>query len=289
MNKKTKNFPEHRGAIPPQLVKYIGTRDMATATREFIEYINRIARNFHKNIVPKNPYDIAHAPVLRAPRVAGKLFGQNVKLSYLGGGTSGSVYKMTVGDDVFALKLNREPDAEDRIAFDLQKKARSLINRAYVSSAVPDKNGQLCDWIVSDYVDGDAALDSQRFQLAKEKLFFAAISKGLHYSDAGTPGNIRDGKIVDHNGLYMRTISLTRVEIDMVKKILRMMRIDDENGFEELAVRAVARHPNVIHYMFVQMNLMQMEMPVGLQKYKQKLGRYNTELRSRMAADKNRA
>lgn len=289
MVKHAKNFPEHRGAIPPQLVKYIGTRDMATATREFIEYVNRIAGNFHKNIVPENPYDIAHAPRLRAPRVTGKLFGQNVKLSYLGGGTSGSVYKMTVGDAVFALKLNREPDAEDRIAFDLQKKARSLINRAYVSSAVPDKNGQLCDWIVSNYVDGTAALDSQRFQLAKEKLFFAAISKGLHYSDAGTLGNIRDGKIVDHNGLYMRQISLTRVEIDTVKKLLHMMRTDDENAFDELIARASVNNPKIIKYLFIQMNLMQMDMPMRLQKYKKKIGYWNTDIKARMAKDKNRA
>lgn len=280
MKKADNNFTGCRGSLPPQLFKYIDMNQIAVRTREFTDYMNNLAIEFHKRLVATGHAGelfLLDSVQIDTPR---KLFGQPVRLEYVGSGTVGTVYKMHIGDAVFAFKINRQPNVKhELLAIDIYKKARNLVNKTYIGSTFQFEN-QNFSWVLMDYVDGDY---ENGFLDAQEKLFLAAMSKGLKYSDFYSPGNIKNAKIVDLAGVYVNAINLSRIEIDMVKKFLYFMRTNDMAGFKRQAEFVSKHNPHVIKYMFVKMTIYQMEIPTRFLPFKKLIGEYNAKIKSHSA------
>ena len=280
MKKIDGNFRGTQGSLPPQLFKYVDQTQMAAETARFTEYINSVSGDFMDKLAERKRKSITvgdsdfAAIVPQAP----KLFGQNVSLEYIGCGMSGNVYKMQIGDNTFALKINRKENlTTDLEAIAEHRRARNLINRPYIGATF-SHDGATYSWILSDYISDDQDNDMS-FVSAKAKLFYAAMTKGLKYSDM-YPANVKAGRIIDISGVERGGITLRRIEIDMVKKFLYLMRTNDMPRFRQLAKIAVASFPNVIKYMFVKMNIYQMEMPMQLQPFKKMLFEYNRRVRA---------
>lgn len=280
MKKINADFRGAQGSLPPQLFKYVDQTQMAAETARFTEYINSVSGDFLDKLAERKrksitvDYSDFDAIVPQAP----KLFGQNVSLEYIGCGMAGNVYKMQIGDNTFALKINRRENlTTDLEAIAEHRRARNLINRPYIGATF-SHDGATYSWILSDYISDDQDNDMS-FVSAKAKLFYAAMTKGLKYSDMH-PANVKAGRIIDISGVERGGITLRRIEIDMVKKFLYLMRTNDVPRFRQLAEIAVARFPNVIKYMFVKMNIYQMEMPMQLQPFKKMLVDYNHRVRA---------
>lgn len=258
------NFTGRRGSLPPQLFKYIDMDQIASRTQEFTDYMTDLAVRFHQRLVDTGH---AHDVYLKDPiqiDAPNKLFGQDVRMEYVGGGTVGTVYKMHIGDQVFAFKINRQPNIKSELlSMDIYKKARNLINKPYIGSMFSFGRRKF-SWVLMDYVDDD---EDERFVGVQEKLFLATISKGLCYYDFYTPGNVLGAKIVDLDGLRIKRIELARIEIDMVKKFLYFMRTNDMAGFLRLVDVSARRNPNVVKYMFIHMTLNRREMPPRFQPF----------------------
>lgn len=280
MKKINADFRGAQGSLPPQLFKYVDRTQMAAETARFTEYINFVSGDFLDKLAERKrksitvDYSDFDAIVPQTP----KLFGQNVSLEYIGCGMSGNVYKMQIGDNTFALKINRKENlTTDLEAIAEHRRARNLINRPYIGATF-SHDGATYSWILSDYISDDQDNDMS-FVSAKAKFFYAAMTKGLKYSDM-YPANVKAGRIIDISGVERGGIELRRIEIDMVKKFLYLMRTNDVPRFRQLAEIAVARFPNVIKYMFVKMNIYQMEMPMQLQPFKKMLVDYNHRVRA---------
>lgn len=280
MKKINADFRGVQGSLPPQLFKYVDRTQMAAETARFTEYINSVSGGFLDKLAERKrksitvDYSDFDAIVPQTP----KLFGQDVSLEYIGCGMAGNVYKMQIGDNTFALKINRRENlTTDLEAIAEHRRARNLINRPYIGATF-SHDGATYSWILSDYVSDDQDNDMS-FVSAKAKLFYAAMTKGLKYSDMH-PANVKAGRIIDISGVEHGGIKLRRIEIDMVKKFLYLMRTNDMPRFRQLAEVAVASFPNVIKYMFVKMNIYQMEMPMQLQPFKKMLVDYNRRVRA---------
>lgn len=280
MKKIDGNFRGAQGSLPPQLFKYVDQTQMAAETARFTEYINSVSGDFLDKLAERKrksitvDYSDFDAIVPQTP----KLFGQNVSLEYIGCGMSGNVYKMQIGDNTFALKINRKENlTTDLEAIAEHRRARNLINRPYIGATF-SHDGATYSWILSDYISDDQDNDMS-FVSAKAKLFYAAMTKGLKYSDM-YPANVKAGRIIDISGVERGGIKLSRIEIDMVKKFLYLMRTNDVPRFRQLAEIAVANFPNVIKYMFAKMNIYRMEMPMQLQPFKKMLVDYNRRVRA---------
>lgn len=280
MKKIDANFRGMQGSLPPQLFKYIDQTNMTDETEHFTKYINSVAGDFLDKLAERKRKSITvgdsdfAAIIPRAP----KLFGQDVSLEYVGRGMSGNVYKMQIGDDTFALKINRRENLiTDLEAMTEHRRARNLINRPYIGATF-SHDGATYSWLLSDYISDDQD-NAMSFVSAKAKFFYAAMTKGLKYSDLH-PANTKGGRIIDIAGVEHNNIKLSRIEIDMVKKFLYLMRTNDMPRFRQLAEIAVASFPNVIKYMFVKMNIYQMEMPMQLQPFKKMLVDYNRRVRA---------
>lgn len=280
MKKINADFRGAQGSLPPQLFKYVDRTQMAAETARFTEYINSVSGDFLDKLAERKrksitvDYSDFDAIVPQTP----KLFGQNVSLEYIGCGMAGNVYKMQIGDNTFALKINRRENlTTDLEAIAEHRRARNLINRPYIGATF-SHDGATYSWILSDYISDDQDNDMS-FVSAKAKLFYAAMTKGLKYSDMH-PANVKAGRIIDISGVEHGGITLRRIEIDMVKKFLYLMRTNDMPRFRQLAEIAVASFPNVIKYMFVKMNIYQMEMPMQLQPFKKMLVDYNHRVRA---------
>ncbi len=308
------NFRGTRGSLPPQLFKYIDQANMAAETARFTEYINSLsgdflgrvseigqrdtasqkkqttpivddatngdnavraaAGDFWQNVHHVQPGDTFATIVPQTP----KLFDQDVKMEYIGHGMVGNVYKMQIGDVTLALKINRVPNViTDLAAIEMHRHARNLINRPYIGATFQHQ-GETYSWILSDYV-ADGRDNDKSYATARDKVFYAAMTKGLKYSDLHF-GNVKGGRIIDISGIERNNIRLSRIEVDMVKKFLYLMRTNDMPRFRQLAEIAVTRFPNVIKYMFVKMNIYQMEMPMQLQPFKKMLFDYNRRARA---------
>jgi len=277
MKKADNNFTGRRGSLPPQLFKYINMNQIVDRTREFTDYMNNLAIEFHRRLIASGHADELYLQKSIKMDTPDKLFGEPVRMEYIGGGTVGTVYKMQIGDAVFAFKINRMPNVKhELLAIDIHKKARNLVNRSYIGSTFRFGKDNF-SWVLMDYVDGDY---ENGFLDANEKLFLAAMSKGLKYSDFYSPGNVKKGKIVDLAGVSVNAINLSRIEIDMVKKFLYFMRTNDMAGFTRLAEFVSVHNPDVIKYMFVKMMLYQMEMPMRFQPFKKLIGQYNAKIKS---------
>ncbi|MBD5391520.1 hypothetical protein HDR66_01795 [bacterium] len=258
---------KHHGTIPPQLFKFIDRNNMAAVTREFIDFMNGISMEFNRQI--RDEYG-AERPLYEIQDIklsVPKLFGHDVSLEYVASGSVGSVYKMQIGDVTLALKINRYPQQhEDIKSMDMHRYARTLIRRPYIGGT--DAGGY--SWVLSDYIDGD----DDGWVRAKEKLFNAAMTKGLRYSDLH-PNNIRDGRIIDLPGLSRKKISLHPSELELVKKLMNFVRMQDTAGFEDMAARVAREHPDVMRYMYLTATMHNMEMPMHYQPFYKLMRKYN--------------
>lgn len=280
MKKINADFRGAQGSLPPQLFKYVDQTQMAAETARFTEYINSVSGDFLDKLAERKrksitvDYNDFAAIVPQTP----KLFGQDVSLEYIGCGMAGNVYKMQIGDNTFALKINRRENlTSDLEAIAEHRRARNLINRPYIGATF-SHDGATYSWILSDYISDDQD-DDMSFVSAKAKLFYAAMTKGLKYSDM-YPANVKAGRIIDISGVERGGITLSRIEIDMVKKFLYLMRTNDVPRFRQLAEIAVANFPNVIKYIFAKMNIYRMEIPMQLQPFKKMLVDYNRRVRA---------
>lgn len=248
MKKFNRAVHKSMGELPPALRQLIGDADVATATAEFKDFMTALATEFHAQLaLDINPKDIN----LRVP---GKLFGQTVSLDYVASGLIGSVYKMTIGDNIFAFKINRRTTTGELDVMPLQKRVRGLVNKMHIGS-VFEFNGRKYSWVISDFIENDRV---DGFESAMEKLYFAYITKGISIDDAH-PNNFKDGRLVDTPSLGMRDREyddikkLTRVQVDIVKKLAYCIKTDDMSRFQSLVTRAIAENPAVITYMFFAM------------------------------------
>lgn len=280
MKKINADFRGAQGSLPPQLFKYVDQTQMAAETARFTEYINSVSVDFLDKLAERKRKSITVGDSDFATIVpqTPKLFGQDVSLEYIGCGMAGNVYKMQIGDNTFALKINRRENlTTDLEAIAEHRRARNLINRPYIGATF-SHDGATYSWILSDYISDDQDNDMS-FVSAKAKLFYAAMTKGLKYSDM-YPANVKAGRIIDISGVERGDIKLRRIEIDMVKKFLYLMRTNDVPRFRQLAEIAVANFPNVIKYIFAKMNIYRMEMPMQLQPFKKMLVDYNRRVRA---------
>lgn len=280
MKKINADFRGAQGSLPPQLFKYVDQTQMAAETARFTEYINSVSGDFLDKLAERKRKSITVGDSDFATIVpqTPKLFGQNVSLEYIGCGMAGNVYKMQIGDNTFALKINRRENlTSDLEAIAEHRRARNLINRPYIGATF-SHDGATYSWILSDYISDDQDNDMS-FVSAKAKLFYAAMTKGLKYSDM-YPANVKAGRIIDISGVERGGIKLRRIEIDMVKKFLYLMRTNDVPRFRQLAEIAVTSFPNVIKYIFAKMNIYRMEMPLQLQPFKKMLVDYNHRVRA---------
>ncbi len=280
MKKINADFRGAQGSLPPQLFKYVDRTQMAAETARFTEYINSVSGDFLDKLAERKRKSITVGDSDFATIVpqTPKLFGQDVSLEYIGCGMAGNVYKMQIGDNAFALKINRRENlTSDLEAIAEHRRARNLINRPYIGATF-SHDGATYSWILSDYISDDQDNDMS-FVSAKAKLFYAAMTKGLTYSDM-YPANVKAGRIIDISGVERGGIKLSRIEIDMVKKFLYLMRTNDVPRFRQLAEIAVASFPNVIKYIFAKMNIYRMEIPMQLQPFKKMLVDYNRRVRA---------
>lgn len=280
MKKINADFRGAQGSLPPQLFKYVDQTQMAAETARFTEYINSVSGDFLDKLAERKRKSITVGDSDFATIVpqTPKLFGQDVSLEYIGCGMAGNVYKMQIGDNTFALKINRRENlTTDLEAIAEHRRARNLINRPYIGATF-SHDGATYSWILSDYISDDQDNDMS-FVSAKAKLFYAAMTKGLKYSDM-YPANVKAGRIIDISGVERGGIKLRRIEIDMVKKFLYLMRTNDVPRFRQLAEIAVASFPNVIKYIFTKMNIYRMEIPMQLQPFKKMLVDYNRRVRA---------
>lgn len=247
MKKFNRRIHRSMGALPPQLLKYADNGDIKSATAQFNEYITARAREFHDQLTD----DIAVANIeLNTPN----LFGMPVKFDYIASGSVGSVYKMQIGDDVFALKINRNSSTGELNVMPIQARARNLVNKMYMGT-VFEHDGRKYSWVLSDYVARDR---KNSFNTAMEKLYYAYLSKGIGITDAHS-NNFKDAKLIDQASFSMRNgkiddiNKLTRVERNIVQKLVYYIRTDDVAAFRDLMGRVAKKHPAVINYMFFAM------------------------------------
>lgn len=247
MKKFNRRVHRSMGALPPQLSKYADDGDIKNATTRFNDAITQIAMDFHAQLAAGT------TPENIKPKST-KIFNMPVQLKYVASGSVGSVYKIQIGDDVFALKINRNSSAGEMYVMPIQARGRNLINKMYMG-AVFDYNGRKYSWVLSDYV---AHNRDNSFHNAMEKLYYAYLTKGIEITDAH-PNNFKDGKLIDQSSFVQRNgkiddiSKLTRVERNIVQKLVYCIRTDDVPAFRDLIGHAVKKHPAVINYMFFAM------------------------------------
>lgn len=235
------------GEMPAQLRQMADGRDIAVATREFNAVMTQIATDFHRQLANDTPLAQIH---LTSPQI----FGHDVKLEYIASGSVGSVYKIQIGEHTFAFKINRNSSHGEMAVMPLQKRASGLINKTHLGS-VFEFDGRKYSWVLSDYIARDR---TDGFESAMEKLYYMYLTKGLTITDAHL-NNFKDGKLIDTPSLRPRDgkiddiKQLSRVDVDMVKKLVRYIKTDDMTNFERLVLRAATSAPNVLKYMFFAM------------------------------------
>lgn len=249
MKKFNRTKHKNMGALPDALRQMAG-RDIAAATNEFNAFMTALATDFHRQLADgadKNNI------VLTAP---GKLFGRDVKLDYVASGSVGSVYKVQIGDQAYAFKINRNSSHGELSVMSLQRRVRGLVNKTYIG-AVFEFGGRKYSWVLSDYIAHDRA---NSFESAMEKMYYMYLTRGLTVTDAH-PNNFKDGKLIDIPSLTHRDGKvddikrLTRVEQNMVQRMAYCIKTNDIERFEQLVATARTRNPAVINYMFLAMRL----------------------------------
>ena len=242
-----------RGCLPSSLFKYFDMRDIRSATDEFVSCMNDIATEFQEKIHAVN---CRYSPgkIDLNPR---KLFGQSVTLEYVGAGSYGSVYKITIADHTFALKIGRFPRnrTEELENMHLQKRARNLFNRTHIASPVTI-NGRQYVWFFMNY-SAPCPYNVCQYLSVCERVFLVYLTKGLEYDDLSIM-NVNGSRILDKGGLEISPVSLTRIEIDCVKKLVDSMRKYDLCTFTKHANHLSRKYPDVIKYMALNMSVADM-------------------------------
>ena len=90
-------------------------------------------------------------------------------LEYIASGSVGSVYKIQIGENVLALKINRNSSTGEFGVMPRQSHAGNLVNKMYMG-AMFDYDGRKYSWVLSDYITRDR---ENSFVCAMEKLFYA--------------------------------------------------------------------------------------------------------------------
>lgn len=235
------------GALPDAL-RQIAGGDVRAATDEFNAFMTTLATDFHRQLASDADKNNI---VLIAP---GKLFGRDVKLDYVASGSVGSVYKMQIGDQTYAFKINRNSSHGELGVMSLQKHARGLVNKTHIG-AVFEFGGRKYSWVLSDYISRDR---ENGFESAMEKMYYMYLTRGLTITDAH-PNNFMDGKLIDTPSLTRRDgkvddiKQLTRVEQNMVARLAYCIKTNDVDTFSQLVAHARTKNPAVINYMFLAM------------------------------------
>lgn len=235
------------GSLPPQLLKYVDGADIKNVTGQFNDAITQIAQDFHAQLATGVRPDKI---ILVAPRI----FGLDVKLEYAGGGSVGSVYKMQIGQDTFALKINRSYAYGELNVMPIQSRARNLLNKMYMGD-IFEYNGRKYSWVLSDYKSKNKEND---FTRAMEKLYYLYLTKGVSVLDAH-PNNFIGGKLIDQASFATRDgklddiKKLSRAEKNIVEKLAYYIRTDNLFEFQKLIERVSKTNPAVINYMFLAM------------------------------------
>lgn len=262
MKKYTNQSTGPRGSLPPQLFKYIDMSGISQATAQFVDYMNRLGQTFHINVDHNSPISTVKCKELSGDN----LFGQPVTLQYIDSGMNGSVYDMHIGDQRFALKINRSiySDTSELETMHFQNQARNLLNKIYIGSTF-EFGGQVYSWLLMDFVPDS---DRDSFDRTHERLFYANLTKGLVYED-WSEDNLKNGKVIDRGGLWKRPLPLTRVEVDFMKKMVHAMRTDNMPAFEKMAAGAISAHPMVIDYMMdAMMRMLGNKTPARFRKFR---------------------
>lgn len=247
MKKFISSVHKNMGALPEPLRKMAGG-DARTATHEFNAFMTALATEFHRQLADGSDKNNI---VLTAP---GKLFGHDVKLDYVASGSMGSVYKIQIGDQTYAFKINRISSHDELSIMALQRRARGLVNPVHIG-AVFEYDGRKYSWVLSDYISRDR---EDGFESAMEKMYYLYLTKGLTIRDAH-PYNFKDGKLIDTASLDTRDGEhddikrLTRVEQNMVARLAYCIKTNDIDTFAQLAAHARTKNPAVINYMFLAM------------------------------------
>lgn len=235
------------GSLPPALLKYATGQDASAATSEFNNAITSIASDFHDQL------DNGIAPENIKPHTS-EIFGLPVRLDYVASGSVGSVYKMQIGDEVFALKINRNASAGEMEVIAEQSRAPNLINKMYLGQ-IFEHAGRKYSWVLSDYIANDS---ENSFSRAMEKLYYAYLTKGVSIVDSH-PNNFKGGKLIDQASFTKRTgkiddiKQLTRIEVDKVKKLVYYIKTDNVSEFQKLIEKISETNPAVVKYMFFAM------------------------------------
>ena len=235
------------GSIPPALMRRVAGMDISAATAAFNDAITEIAHDFHAELAAGTAIEDIK------PRTT-EIFGMPVRLQYVASGSAGSVYKIQIGDDVFALKINRNASIGEMGVISTQSRARNLVNKMYMGH-VFEHDGKKYSWILSEYVGRDP---ENSFHRAMEKLYYAYLTKGVTIVDAH-PNNFMDGKLIDtasfttRNGKIDDIKKLTRTEVDAVKKLVFYIKTDNVAAFQELMEKLSKTNPAVVNYMFFAM------------------------------------
>lgn len=248
MKKFNRNIHRSMGEMPPQIRAMAPDTDIAHATSEFISFMTTLATEFHRQLADGLDKDKIK---LIAP---GQLFGHDVKLDYVASGSVGSVYKIQIGEHAFAFKINRNSSHGELTVMSLQKHARGLVNRMHIGH-VFEYGGRKYSWVLSDFIENNR---TDSFESAMEKMYFLYLTRGLTIKDAH-PGNFKDGMLIDtpslsvRNGMIDDIKNLTRIQLDMVKKLAYYIKTDDMPAFRAMVDRALKSNPSVIEYMFFAM------------------------------------
>ena len=246
MKKFNRTVHKSMGSLPPQLFKYVDMSDIGAATAEFNDFITKIAHDFHSQL---DGTDVDSKELK-----ASNLFGQPVSIDYVARGSVGSVYKIKIGTEVFALKINRRSSFGELNVMQHQNRAKNLLNKAYFGS-VFEYNGRKYSWIVSDFIEKDT---EHSFIKAMEKLYFSYLTKGIAISDAH-PGNIKNGKVIDTPSFGMRNGKVDDIkqlnlrQIDIVKKLVNYIKVDNMDAFKQLIDKVKKSDFIVINYLFFAM------------------------------------
>ncbi len=248
------------GSLPPQLLKYVDVADIKNATAQFNNAITQIAKDFHAQLAAGIRPD-------KIIPVAPRILGMDVKMEYVGGGSVGSVYKMQIGRDTFALKINRSYAYGELNVMPIQSRARNLVNKMYMGD-IFECNGRKYSWVLSDYKSKDKESD---FARAMERLYYLYLTKGVSVLDAH-PNNFIGGKLIDQASFAMRDgklddiKKLSRAERNIVEKMAYYIRTDNLSEFQKLIDSAQKTNPAVINYMFLAMKFGKSPIFVGPDK-----------------------
>ena len=137
----------------------------------------------------------------------------------------------------------------------MQKRVRNLFNRTHIASPVTI-NGEQYVWFFMNY-SAPCPYNVYQYLSVCERVFLVYLTKGLEYDDLSIM-NVNGSHILDKGGLEISPVSLSRTEIDHVKKLVDSMRKYDLCTFTKHANHLSQKYPDVIKYMALNMSVADM-------------------------------